>query len=761
MSASDSNLNASADPRDRRPGCLVCRSRKIRCDKSVPNCRKCSRLGVTCPGYEPVHGSMSRTEMLRSTEEIFKAAGIDKRRIGSCHQCRSSKSRCTRTRPTCQRCRSKRLNCVYESSAVSHSEISSTSPSDLASHGRPVELLPSNHGLYTDVLPEDPASFSLLIDTYFDRIHYLKSLAFIHKPSFMHSMARATVVEDYGEPLLYVMCALSARCIYLDKLNSSKESAAHLSPVPGDLWAQRARKIVLDEIHRPTEQQIMAMILLCEYGLRTEQNSLVFMLCGCLYRATRLLGLDNAPQDLRAASQLSGSLEEEVHHRLVWASYTIDILLSSGVDKNSSWREDLPQVPLPCSDRDFLLQTPSPMRFLSDADGENMAAFVKDLDMLALVTMLVRLRGKVLRLIRTAPPADTHIFDSGSPFMLLLREVDAFYENLPDRFQLTELNTYIHKDQHTIGALFSFHLMYHAAIFDLTRISMAGFDFPLAGAFQNAPPQFRSQCQERCHFHALAVSDLIRQGIRIGRAAFDDSFCADAALESSKVQIIYTATVANDVQTTEKTRENLRTTLRLFELLHPNQDGGSTYVRILLSLCVVFGFRDIAEEWRDFQTLHRVSPEVTGPAKVHHLANFAPFRRAQTEIQARQTESPRTPSSSGDPAERCTRRSDDRRPRINAVDGAVLQRHSAEQLSSTPSLSQPETHGQVLQTVMAQDLSSTQIQIPGTEMLHPSVEDYIRTATEMSDLLTWNMSELPDVPLWTDFEGQNPGPSGD
>lgn len=184
------------------------------------------------------------------------------------------------------------------------------------------------------------------------------------------------------------------------------------------------------------------------------------------------------------------------------------------------------------------------------------------------------------RIIRTLPPTDTNIWDSSSPFMLLIRELDTFYESLPDRLQITELNTYIHKDQHTIGALFYLHLMYNAAIFDLTRISLAGFSFPLAAAFQNAPPEFRSQCQERCRFHAAAVSDIVRQGLTHGRVAFDDNFCADAALESSKVQIIHSTTVANDDQSTEKTRQNLRTTLQLFDLVHANQDGQSTYVSL-------------------------------------------------------------------------------------------------------------------------------------------------------------------------------------
>lgn len=51
--------------------------------------------------------------MLKSTDDIFKAAGKERRRIGSCEQCRSSKNLCSRERPTCKRCTLRCLDCTY------------------------------------------------------------------------------------------------------------------------------------------------------------------------------------------------------------------------------------------------------------------------------------------------------------------------------------------------------------------------------------------------------------------------------------------------------------------------------------------------------------------------------------------------------------------------------------------------------------------------------------------------------------------------
>lgn len=85
-------------------------------------------------------------------------------------------------------------------------------------------------------------------------------------------MARASVIQDYSESLLYAMCALSARyvsrylalgipnlfrCIFLDSLHASSEPNHEAGPIPGDVWAEKARKMVFDEIHLPTIHQVM------------------------------------------------------------------------------------------------------------------------------------------------------------------------------------------------------------------------------------------------------------------------------------------------------------------------------------------------------------------------------------------------------------------------------------------------------------------------------------------------------------------------
>lgn len=90
-------------------------------------------------------------------------------------------------------------------------------------------------------------------------------------------MAQASAVQDYGEPLLYVMCALSARkdstlrptepasnrlnrFLYLESLTSSSIPNFSARPVPGELWAEKARRMVLEDIHLPTIQHVMVRV---------------------------------------------------------------------------------------------------------------------------------------------------------------------------------------------------------------------------------------------------------------------------------------------------------------------------------------------------------------------------------------------------------------------------------------------------------------------------------------------------------------------
>jgi hypothetical protein len=101
----------------------------------------------------------------------------------------------------------------------------------------------------------------------------------------------------------------------------------------------------------------------------------------------RLLGLD-------APSQAPGGEredpEKEAAGRVVWSCYIVDVHLASGVDKNSSWRGDVPMNSLPCSDAEFLsLAACRPPTLLDTLDTPEI---IQTMDLPALIAVVSHLR---------------------------------------------------------------------------------------------------------------------------------------------------------------------------------------------------------------------------------------------------------------------------------------------------------------------------------------------------------------------------------
>ncbi|EHK15321.1 uncharacterized protein TRIVIDRAFT_123716, partial [Trichoderma virens Gv29-8] len=723
----------------------------VKCDKTMPECRNCLRLGVGCPGFSPQSEFISRKEIQKSADDIFKAAGVEKRRVGSCEECRTSKHRCTKTRPSCRRCILRHLPCVYPSKPDKQQErepstqpSSSVASSTAAAAGltSTVSAQPLEAGhLCTDTLPKDHGLRLRLVDAFFSRSHHLRCLTFVHQPSFMQSLESASVAQDYGEPLLYAMCALGARHIYFDAtltLNGpDRDSLPNV--VPGQAWAERARKAILGEMHAPTVQNLM------------DQHALVFILLAFLHRAIRLLSLDS-PHPLPSNSTTAQIMQREIENRIVWASFLIDSLAANGVEKNMCWKDHIPSIPLPCSDNCFnTSQLSTAQHYLTQIEDSGMHTAISELDLGALLILVVRLRTKVMQIIRVAD-LGMRIWEPSSQFVRIIDQLIALYNNLPERYYLTDANLYVLKEKGMLGAAFALHLFIHAVIFDLTRISLAGFNFPLAPAFKNSPVEFRAHCQSLCRFHASQVSDIIRTGMNFHPNAFDDLFCPDVTIESTKVQIIYAATVDQSPQTSQVTRDNIITNLNFLLSIHNRgKEAPAQFIRGIIPLCHLFGFRDIAERYQETLGLNiPIDPaEVTGSADDHHLSALASFRRGRVQLQESQ-------SSGG--AKTMSSENDNTPPLIHASQSIIYEdpvdkSSGGDFTNSLPVLRPVYPPLEVAPELMSQSLSprnalqimpSAGVMVQNGALLQPSVDDYIKTADEMSTYLTWGMPEIPN-----------------
>ena len=201
---------------------------------------------------------------------------------------------------------------------------------------------------------------------------------------------------------------------------------------------------------------------------------------------------------------------------------------------------------------------------------------------------------------------------------------------------------------------------------------------------------------------------------------------------------------------------------------------------------MVFGYRDIAEEWWDSEMSAALiifvsilpwdftnlacsdsdtPAEVTGSADIDHLSTSAPFRKAMSEIRAKRTPQDMD-SSPGARSITRTEGSSEAQPPIIGVSPMGFENlgHTASyqgsdfvdspaerQFPSTAAVAMP-SHDQAapLPDPLSASLTTT----------GPTLEDYIRAADEMGTYITWDTSEFSNMPLWFDSDWFNQNPQG-
>lgn len=349
--------------------CLVCRSRKVRCDGNEPQCDNCIRLGVNCPGYSDVR--LPSKERVKIANDIYRASGVVKRRIGACVACRTAKHRCSRTKP-CQRCLNRNLQCVYDTAGEDGTLPQTDTSVSVAS---------------PQFSQSDGMTASLCYQAYFERVHHLRCLCFVHKPAFMLSADQGTLSDDYDAALLDVMQALGSRQFSSEIEGPDSDRMLSRS---SELFSQSHQRVLLN-MHNTTCDLLMATILLAEYAARSGQFALAFVLGGCAHRQLRLLGYEGVAE-LGPDSDL---VDDERRVRVTWACYALDVRLSSGVDRNAAWRDEAPGLPLPCSDAHITDQDPAVAKTLRYVLID--MNLLRTLDGSAVLVVLMDLRKKVLR----------------------------------------------------------------------------------------------------------------------------------------------------------------------------------------------------------------------------------------------------------------------------------------------------------------------------------------------------------------------------
>ncbi|KIX07343.1 uncharacterized protein Z518_01996 [Rhinocladiella mackenziei CBS 650.93] len=670
-------------------GCLVCKTRKVKCDETASGCVRCYNLGLQCPGYDSRQGRFSSSQASSIVKAIYHDAGRERRSRGACDQCRQAKIRCNQLRP-CQRCEKRNLHCTITKRAGSRTAqhdqqltALNQQPQDSHSSGTPCsfpgttataalsngdadvahmqQLLSteanaqapeSDQWLFSDNIPDQLHLLSPLIDRYFERVHSIRGLNFIHRPSFMRALQEGTLQTKYGSALLHIVCAFGA--LYMsDRLLKSRHEN-----MPGCSWASKAQCQAFHDLGSVSVQNLMALVLLWEYHVRYGSHSSSLMIAACCSRAAQLLRLDVDHQGdgLQQGGTLERITTEESHRRLFWACWFIDVAVGAGVDRLLTISRNIPDVPLPRCEQDFIYQISTTTEKVAPSDfveGERTV----DRSQQSLEAWCIRinyLRGLTLRCVRDGY-ASPLPWETGSPFRQLVQQLQNWAKELPPHLQLSEENAYIHRDQRQLATWIAMHVTYHVVHCDLFRVTMPSYTFPIGRLLERAPPEFIRIYQQECKYHAEMISRVFQLGLKHGSEALDDTICRVCAYESCRIQII-TTRMSQQSRSPEWLAEiwqNLETNLVVLDLAIFHPDQKLSCFRSLMNLLGDSSLFELPEKWvpqlrlldRDRDCERALQPD--NPQSQDHLHPLALFRVAWDEITTAQT--PRDKNNSTDP----------------------------------------------------------------------------------------------------------------
>lgn len=102
------------------------------------------------------------------------------------------------------------------------------------------------------LLPTDMGVIVPLVNIFFDRIHPLRCLGFIHRATFMHTLNSGNAIETYGEPLLLIILAFGAQISQLESAPQSQNNREQ-----SRLWAKRCSDLIFGRLDAPNLRSLM------------------------------------------------------------------------------------------------------------------------------------------------------------------------------------------------------------------------------------------------------------------------------------------------------------------------------------------------------------------------------------------------------------------------------------------------------------------------------------------------------------------------
>lgn len=259
----------------------------------------------------------------------------------------------------------------------------------------------------------------------------------------------------------------------------------------GASYAADALDIIVHSLSRPSTSTLQALLLLCLYDAGRMNGARAWMLGGMAFRAAHLLRLDKEEPHTEGESWS----EAEMRRRAFWSAFMLDRFSGAGSGIPWSLSSDQLMLPLPASEKKFLLDryTPTP-RF---GDGET--DYDDNLGCMAYLVRLAELWGFVA-LYASEPGQETTPDTPSSRYQWLKTHLDRWYSRLPERFRFS-LQTLSSTVNHGETGIFAFmHMLYHASCTFTEQAVLAHFP--------NLPAPFVQEVAISMNMHAHECVDI-------------------------------------------------------------------------------------------------------------------------------------------------------------------------------------------------------------------------------------------------------------
>ena len=366
-----------------------------------------------------------------------------------------------------------------------------------------------------------------LCDVFFEEIAPLRCFGFLHRHTYIQGIGKQPPEQDC---LLLCVCALA-----------TKTTQKHHLWELGNVWARMAQRLVLTEIGDISVHRLTCIVLLHEHALRIEDHRLCFMLSAMAARYAQALSL-NLEHDndvLCTAGDSISPLEKESRRRLFWACYIIDTLQACGVQSLQLTDSSTIRIQLPCDERHFRYKMACRTSPCAGGAGESQSSTIsgqnQDLDSFCIRLHLIRERA--LQYINGR-------WNEDDPWRLTspLADLDNWKESLPPELQFNSDVIAIRKEESTLSALISLHVLYHQANCILYRSTIPSMLFPAraqTGLSLKASPDFLSASRKGWFDHACAMSTIFEVALQYRPVSMADPTVAGSVYNAIIIKWLY------------------------------------------------------------------------------------------------------------------------------------------------------------------------------------------------------------------------------